>query len=68
MASSSAAEKLCRRFSLAEIQSATGDFSDDYVIGKGGFGELYKGFIDDGSALVAIKGKGGQSLRRRLKH
>ena len=43
-------EKLCRRFSLAEIQSATGDFSDDYVIGKGGFAEVY----NNRTVLVAI--------------
>ncbi|KAL1534597.1 non-specific serine/threonine protein kinase [Salvia divinorum] len=49
------AEQLCRRFSLAEIQSATGDLSDEHVIGKGGFGKVYKGFIDNGSITVAIK-------------
>ncbi|GJV96186.1 receptor-like protein kinase FERONIA [Tanacetum coccineum] len=29
----------CHRFTLAEIQSATEDFDDDLVIGKGGFGK-----------------------------
>ncbi|XP_047974238.1 cysteine-rich receptor-like protein kinase 8 [Salvia hispanica] len=52
---SSTAEKLCRRFSLAEINLATGDFSFEQVIGKGGFGEVYRGFIDKGSSVVAIK-------------
>ncbi|KAH6815822.1 Malectin/receptor-like protein kinase family protein [Perilla frutescens var. frutescens] len=52
---STTAEQLCRRFLLAEIRSATGDFSDAHVIGKGGFGKVYKGFIDDESIIVAIK-------------
>ncbi|XP_047973349.1 receptor-like protein kinase ANXUR2 isoform X2 [Salvia hispanica] len=49
------AEQLCRQFSLAEIQSATGDFSDEHVIGNGGFGKVYKGLIENGSVSVAIK-------------
>lgn len=52
---SSTGEQVCRRFSLGEIQLATGDFSDAHVIGKGGFGKVYKGLIDDGSLLVAVK-------------
>lgn len=46
---------LCRRFSLAEMQLATGDFTDARVIGKGGFGTVYEGLIDNGSLIVAIK-------------
>ncbi|KAH6824250.1 Protein kinase superfamily protein [Perilla frutescens var. hirtella] len=52
---STTAEQLCRKFSLAEIRSATGDFSDEQVIGKGGFGKVYKGLIDNGSLIAAIK-------------
>ncbi|XP_042012401.1 receptor-like protein kinase ANXUR1 [Salvia splendens] len=52
---SSAAENLCRRFSLDELNVATGDFKDEHVIGKGGFGKVYKGFIDNDSIAVAIK-------------
>ncbi|XP_057804205.1 leucine-rich repeat receptor protein kinase MSP1-like [Salvia miltiorrhiza] len=51
----SSAEQLCRRFTLAEIQSATGDFSKERLIGEGGFGEVHKGAIDDGSKMVAVK-------------
>ncbi|KAM7516691.1 hypothetical protein LguiA_006274 [Lonicera macranthoides] len=46
---------LCRRFSLAEIKSATGNFDDNFVIGTGGFGNVYKGYIDNGATAVAIK-------------
>ena len=49
------AERLCRQFSLAEIQSATGVFSKEHEIGKGGFGKVYKGLIHNGSVYVAIK-------------
>ncbi|KAI3816923.1 hypothetical protein L1987_10708 [Smallanthus sonchifolius] len=34
---SSSPDKQCRCFSLAEIKSATNDFDDAFVIGKGGF-------------------------------
>ncbi|KAF7132422.1 hypothetical protein RHSIM_Rhsim09G0037100 [Rhododendron simsii] len=48
-------DPLCRRFSLAEIQSVTNDFDDKSVIGTGGFGKVYKGFIDGGATAVAVK-------------
>ncbi|XP_073150011.1 receptor-like protein kinase FERONIA [Henckelia pumila] len=37
---------LCRHFLLEEIKSATNFFDVTYVIGKGGFGNVYKGYID----------------------
>ncbi|KAL7157783.1 hypothetical protein ABFS83_02G100100 [Erythranthe nasuta] len=47
--------RLCRCFSLAEIQSATDGFNEALVIGKGGFGKVYKGFVDNMQEIVAIK-------------
>ncbi|PIN27182.1 Serine/threonine protein kinase [Handroanthus impetiginosus] len=46
---------LCRHFSLDEIKTATANFNDNFVIGKGGFGNVYRGFIDNGASTVAIK-------------
>ncbi|KAM7478396.1 hypothetical protein LguiA_026609 [Lonicera macranthoides] len=46
---------VCRRFSLAEIKSATRNFDENLVIGQGGFGNVYKGYIDDGATAIAIK-------------
>ncbi|KAK4394916.1 putative receptor-like protein kinase [Sesamum angolense] len=43
-----------RRFSLAEMQSATDIFRHTHI-GKGGFGNVYRGLIDDGQCRVAIK-------------
>ncbi|KZV34040.1 receptor-like protein kinase FERONIA-like [Dorcoceras hygrometricum] len=48
-------ERLCRRFSLAEIRAATQNFNGELVIGNGGFGTVYKGLFTDGGEIVAIK-------------
>ncbi|KAG5525980.1 hypothetical protein RHGRI_032314 [Rhododendron griersonianum] len=53
--SSSTSEGLCRRFSLAELMSVTNNFDDEFVIGRGGFGKVYKAVIDDDATTVAIK-------------
>ncbi|KAI3755276.1 hypothetical protein L1987_55072 [Smallanthus sonchifolius] len=43
-----------KRFSLRELQVATDGFSNKNVLGRGGFGKVYKGRLTDGS-LVAVK-------------
>ncbi|KAM6572976.1 hypothetical protein CsatA_017056 [Cannabis sativa] len=46
----------CRRFTLDEIRSATNNFDPDLKIGDGGYGRVYKGYIDnDKENPVAIK-------------
>ncbi|GMI66227.1 FERONIA [Hibiscus trionum] len=52
---SSLPSDLCRYFTLAEIKGATNDFDNVFIIGVGGFGNVYKGFIDGGATPVAIK-------------
>ncbi|XP_058187698.1 receptor-like protein kinase FERONIA isoform X2 [Rhododendron vialii] len=48
-------EGLCRRFSLSEVLLVTNNFSHEFFIGSGGFGNVYKAHIDDGTTTVAIK-------------
>ncbi|KAJ1272828.1 hypothetical protein BS78_06G231900 [Paspalum vaginatum] len=51
---SSIGHRMGRRFSIAEIRTATKNFDESLVIGTGGFGKVYKGEIDEGTT-VAIK-------------
>lgn len=52
---SSLPSDLCRHFSLPEIKAATNNFDDVFIIGVGGFGNVYKGLIDENATPVAIK-------------
>lgn len=42
------------RFTFDEIKAATKNFSRDYIIGRGGYGNVYKGVLPDDSE-VALK-------------
>ncbi|XP_052187895.1 protein NSP-INTERACTING KINASE 1-like isoform X2 [Diospyros lotus] len=43
-----------KRFQFRELQIATNNFSSKNIIGKGGFGNVYKGYLQDGT-VVAVK-------------
>ncbi|KAL5982205.1 hypothetical protein ACLOJK_016275 [Asimina triloba] len=43
-----------KRFSWRELQLATEDFNEENVLGKGGFGKVYKGILLDGTE-IAVK-------------
>ncbi|KAL7001313.1 Protein NSP-INTERACTING KINASE 2 [Sarracenia purpurea var. burkii] len=51
-------EELClgnlKRFQFRELQTATNNFSSKNIIGKGGFSNVYKGYLQDGT-VVAVK-------------
>lgn len=46
--------KSARMFSIKEVKKATDGFSKCRILGSGGFGEVYKGILQDGT-VVAIK-------------
>ncbi|OMP11303.1 hypothetical protein COLO4_03901 [Corchorus olitorius] len=48
-------EGLCRQFSLKEIRASTFNFDSKFVIGRGGSGDVYKGVMDNGTLVVAVK-------------
>ncbi|CAL1392307.1 unnamed protein product [Linum trigynum] len=43
-----------KMFQFRELQIATGNFSNKNILGKGGFGHVYKGTLHDGT-IVAVK-------------
>ncbi|GKB01731.1 receptor-like kinase TMK4 [Tanacetum coccineum] len=45
--------------SIQMLQKATDDFSDEKVLGNGGFGVVYKGELDDGTKIAVKRRKSG---------
>ncbi|XP_058082923.1 receptor-like cytosolic serine/threonine-protein kinase RBK2 isoform X1 [Magnolia sinica] len=54
-----------KNFTMDELRSATKNFSSDNLIGKGGYGDVYKGRLKDGQ-LVAIKRLSRGSTEERI--
>ncbi|XP_023758727.1 wall-associated receptor kinase-like 20 [Lactuca sativa] len=46
--------KSARMFTLKELKTSTNGFSKDRILGIGGFGEVYKGNLPDGT-IIAVK-------------
>lgn len=60
----------CRIFSFAELKLATKNFRADTVLGEGGFGKVFKGWIDNktpgktgSGTVVAVKKLNAESLQ-----
>ncbi|KAK4393202.1 Receptor-like protein kinase FERONIA [Sesamum angolense] len=54
-ASSLPPQVIIHQFSLEEIQKATNNFHNSLIIGFGGLDTVYKGYIDGGQKVVAIR-------------
>ncbi|KAK4742265.1 hypothetical protein SAY87_000266 [Trapa incisa] len=59
-----------RIFTFAKLRAATKSFRPDTVLGEGGFGKVYKGWLDEklssrmgGGSVVAVKKLNSQSLQ-----
>ncbi|KAL1113989.1 hypothetical protein V6Z11_D02G226600 [Gossypium hirsutum] len=59
-----------RIFSFAELKSATKNFRPEMVLGEGGFGKVFKGWLDEKSpgksgsgTLIAVKKLNSESLQ-----
>lgn len=61
MLNAKAAGKSARIFTGKEIRRATNNFSKDNLIGTGGFGEVFKGILDDGTVTAIKRAKLGNT-------
>ncbi|XP_057769871.1 protein NSP-INTERACTING KINASE 1-like [Salvia miltiorrhiza] len=50
-----------RRFHFRQLQHATNNFSSKNILGKGGFGNVYKGYLQDGTAVAVKRLKDGST-------
>ncbi|KAG6708750.1 hypothetical protein I3842_06G097500 [Carya illinoinensis] len=59
-------EELClgnlRKYQFRELQIATSNFSSKNLIGKGGFGNVYKGCLQDGTVVAVKRLKDGNAI------
>ncbi|KAK6244935.1 hypothetical protein QUC31_011344 [Theobroma cacao] len=53
--------KLAKFFTSKEIAKATNNFSKDKLLGSGGFGEVFKGILDDGTRIAVKRAKLGNA-------
>lgn len=51
-----------KRFQFRELQIATDNFSSKNILGKGGFGNVYKGYLQDGTIVAVNRLKDGNAV------
>ncbi|CAJ2669235.1 unnamed protein product [Trifolium pratense] len=51
-----------KRFPFRELQIATNNFSSKNLVGKGGFGNVYKGILSDGTVVAVKRLKDGNAV------
>ncbi|KAF5725570.1 putative BRASSINOSTEROID INSENSITIVE 1-associated receptor kinase 1 precursor [Tripterygium wilfordii] len=51
-----------RRFQFRELQIATNNFRSKNILGKGGFGNVYKGILQDGTPVAVKRLKDGNAI------
>ncbi|MFS7960394.1 putative non-specific serine/threonine protein kinase [Helianthus anomalus] len=54
-------------FSFTELKNATRNFRPDSLLGKGAFGYVFKGWIDEATHLATKPGSGTVSAVKKLK-
>ncbi|XP_038892715.1 protein NSP-INTERACTING KINASE 2-like isoform X2 [Benincasa hispida] len=63
-------EEVClgnlRIFQFRELQAATHNFSSKNLVGKGGFGNVYKGYLQDGTVIAVKRLKDGNAMRGEI--
>uniref|UniRef100_A0A9I9D2X9 non-specific serine/threonine protein kinase n=1 Tax=Cucumis melo TaxID=3656 RepID=A0A9I9D2X9_CUCME len=63
-------EEVClgnlRIFQFRELQAATNNFSGKNLVGKGGFGNVYKGYLQDGTIIAVKRLKDGNAMRGEI--
>lgn len=51
-----------KKFHFRELQVATNNFSSKNLVGKGGFGNVYKGCLRDGTVIAVKRLKDGNAI------
>uniref|UniRef100_A0A9I9CKX5 non-specific serine/threonine protein kinase n=1 Tax=Cucumis melo TaxID=3656 RepID=A0A9I9CKX5_CUCME len=55
-----------KRFQFRELQNATHNFSSKNLVGKGGFGNVYRGYLQDGTIVAVKRLKDGNAMRGEI--
>ncbi|GMN28722.1 hypothetical protein TIFTF001_002157 [Ficus carica] len=57
-----------RVFTFAEMKAATKNFKSDMVLGEGGFGKVFKGWVDEKTLAPSKVGTGMMVAIKKLNH